>query len=339
MNKYKCFVSSSLLIALLFFPSFLYSQSGYKITKFIEIDTTGRWDYLSIDETTHRLYVSHDTEVDVVNLDNDSLIGKITNQNGVHGISFAPEFGKGYITNGKDNSVTVFDLKNLKILKSIKISGKKPDAVIYDPFSKRIFSFNNSSANATAIDPKTDTIAGNVNLEEGPEFAASDLAGKIYVNSEEKHVVVCFDALTLKQLAAWPLKPGEAPTGLSIDIAGKRVFSSCGNKLLTVINTETGKVIKTLPIGGRVDACAYDEAEKMIYISNGEGTITVIKQENPDSYKVLENIATLKGARTMTVDKKTHALYSTVIKEVGKDEKTGKILRSFGVLKIEKIKN
>ncbi len=336
MRKMTTHFNSLFIIALLSMTAIAFCQTpDYKATDFIKIDTAGRWDYLSIDESMHRLYVSHDSEVDVVNLENDSLIGRISNLKGVHGIAFAAEFEKGFISNGKDNSVTVFNLKTLEVIANVKITGKKPDAIVYEPFNKRIFTFNGGSSNATAIDAKTNKVVGTVTLDGAPEFAASDLNGKMYVNLEEENAVNVFDPLTFKVIAKWPLAPCATPTGMSIDVKRNRLFVSGGNKTLAVVDINSGKVIATLPIGGKVDACAFDKTSNLVFTSNGDGTLTVIQQESLDSYKVIQNVTTLKGARTMAIDQMTHIIYATALKESDKDAKTKSVTKSFGVLKIE----
>lgn len=317
----------SILIFLGIFPSILFSQGlNYKVTSNINIGGGNRWDYIAVDTSSHHLYVTHASEVNVIDLDKDAVIGTIPNLNGVHGVAFAYEFNKGFISNGKSNSVTVFDLKTLNVLDSIKIDGKGPDAIVYDPFTKRVFTFNGKSGNSTAIDAQTDKIVGTVTLEAGPEFAVSGGDGKMYVNIEDKSDIQQFDAQTLTVTATWPLAPGEKPSGLAIDREHKILFSGCHNKLMVVLSAETGKVITTLPIGERIDACAFDPLDGLAFSSNGEGTITVVKEDSPDKFEVIDNITTQKGARTMAVDENTHRIFTVTMID-------GK---SFGVLVLDR---
>ncbi len=307
-----------------------YSQSsGYKIAGIIDIGGEGGWDYLTVDEASHRLYVSHSTKIHIIDLSKNEVIGEIGNLHGVHGIAPVSNAGKGYISNGKDSSVTVFDLRTFKVLTSVKISGKNPDAIIYEPFSKRVFVFNNGSGNAAAIDPSTDKIVGTIELGGAPEFAASDLKGKMYVNLEDKSEICQFDPLNLKVLAAWSIAPVSTPSGLALDRENNRLFSVGRNKMMAVIDAVNGKLITTAPIGGGVDGCAFDQKTKYAFSSNGEGNITVVKELSPGEFKVTDTVPTQKGARTITVDQSNHKVY-TIASIEGKDGK-----KSFGVLILE----
>jgi DNA-binding beta-propeller fold protein YncE len=316
-----------MLIFLGLFSSTIFSQgSGYRVADSINIGGGNRWDYIAVDTVSHRLYVTHATEVNVIDIDKGIIIGTIPNLNGVHGVAFANEFNKGFISNGKNNSVTVFDLKTLNVLDSIKVDGKGPDAIVYDPFTKRVFTFNGKSSNSTAIDAQTDKIVGTVTLEAGPEFAVSGGDGKMYVNIEDKSDIQQFNAQTLAVTATWPLAPGEKPSGLAIDREHKILFSGCHNKLMAILSAETGKVITTLPIGERIDACAFDPSDGLAFSSNGEGTITVVKEDSPSKFEVIDNIVTQKGARTMEVDEITHRIFTVTM--VGGN--------SFGVLVLDR---
>ena len=322
----RCF-SIVLLTVILLQPANLFSQNlAYKIVGVINIGGEGKWDYLSIDTTMQRLYVSHETRVHVINLDNNTLIGEIPNMHGVHGTAFAYEFGKGFISEGINNSVTIFDLKTLKVINNVSVTGTKPDAITYDPFSKRIFTSNNKSADATAIDAKTNKVIGTIKLDGAPEASVSDLHGKMYVNLEDTNAVNVFDPKTLKVIAKWSVEPCEIPTGLAIDRKNKRLFSAGRNKLMAVVDLESGKVITTLPIGSGVDGCVYEPKFHLIFCSNVGGSITVIKQKSPNVYKVLYNIVTPMGAKTITIDEKTHRVYTIGIIDGENNSK------SFGVL-------
>ncbi len=319
--------SSLLIVGVIFLTSILFSQPlKYKISGKIIIGGEPRWDYLAEDTSLHRLYVSHMNEVNVIDLNKDSVIGTISNLHGTHGIAFAPEFEKGFISNGRDTSVTVFNMKTLEVTNNIKVTGVGPDAIVYDPFTQRIFTFNGRSNNATAIDAKTDKVAGTVSLDGRPEFAVSDGAGKMYVNLEDKSTIEVFDPQSLTKISTWPIAPCESPSGLAIDTKNKILFSGCHNNLMAIVNASTGKLITTVPIGKGVDACRYDPQTNLAFSSNGEGTITVIKEESPTEFKVVDNIITLKGARTMELDLKNYRIY-TITNIEDKDK-----LKSFGVL-------
>jgi DNA-binding beta-propeller fold protein YncE len=283
-------------------------KSGYRLADKVKIGGEGGWDYLAVDTAMHRLFISRGTHVQVFDMEKKVVVGDIPSTIGVHGIALAQEFGKGFTSNGRDSSVTVFDLKTLKVLKTVKIPARNPDAILYDPHSRRIFTFNGGSANTTAIDAQTDSVIGNLALDGRPEFGVADSRGKIFVNLEDKSTVVAFESKTMKVVARWPLSPGEEPTGLALDEEHNRLFAGCGNKLMVVLDATTGKTITSLPIGEGVDATAYDPDTHLAFSSNGEGTVTVI-QENGGKYAVLENIATQKGSRTMTLDPKTHRIY------------------------------
>jgi YVTN family beta-propeller protein len=309
----------------------LFAQnSGYQILNTINIGSEGGWDYLIVEPESNRLFVSHSTKVVVVDLSNNTIVGEIDNLHGVHGVTFAVELNKGYITNGKDSSVTVFDLKTLKVTKSIKLDEKNPDAILYEPFSKRIFTFNNHSASSTAIDPVTDKIIGTVKLDGDPEAPETDLKGKVYVNLEDKSAINVFDPITFKVLNYWSIAPCESPSGLAMDVNNKRLFTVGRNNLMAVLDAESGKVITTLPIGGHVDGCVFDSETDLAFSSNGEGTITVVKEISPNEYKVIDNVPTQKGARTIALDEKTHRVFTSA------NLTTKGSTQSFGVIVIGK---
>ena len=278
----------------------------YQVTKKIPIPGEGSWDYLTVDEGARRLYVSHGTQVEVIDLESGTVVGKIENTPGVHGIAVATELGRGFITNGQASTVTIFDLKTLKKISEVP-TGKKPDAIIFDPATSRVFAFNGQSDSVTVIDAKDGSIAGTVNLGGGPEFAASDAKGHVYNNIEDDSLVVQIDAQKLTVDKKW--KTCEKPASMGIDRENRRLFVGCRSKVMAVMNVDTGQVITTLPIGDHVDATAYDPATKLVFNSNGEGTVTVIRQESPDKYSVLETVKTLPRAKTMALDPKTHQLF------------------------------
>jgi YVTN family beta-propeller protein len=297
-------------IALVFLACFAAAQqSGYRILEKVKLGGEGGWDYLNADPKTGLLFISRGTHVQVMDLEKKSLVGDIPNTNGVHGIAVAHDFGKGYISDGRDTAVTVFDLATLKTLKVIKIGGIGPDAIIYDHASKRIFTFNGRSSDATAIDAATDSVVGTVPLGGKPEFAQADGRGEVFTNIEDKNVIVAFDAKSLKVLARWPIAPGEEASGLAIDREHHRLFSVCSNKYMIVLDYETGAVVANLPIGQGPDAAAFDPETHLAFSSNGEGTLTVVRQEDADTYTVIDNVKTQPRSRTMSLNPKNHYVY------------------------------
>jgi len=284
------------------------SPSGYHQLKEIPIGGEGGWDYIYADSGNHRLYISHATKVVVVDTDTDSVVGEVPNTNGVHGIAIADDLGRGFISDGRDDSVTIFDPKTLKNLGTVK-TGKNPDAIIYDPASKKVFAFNGGSSDTTVIDAASGTVAGTIALGGKPEFATSDGKGKVFVNIEDKSDVVEIDSKKLAVITRWPITPGEEASGMAIDRKNHRLFIVCSNKKMIVLNAETGKVAADLPIGNGPDAAGFDPDTKLAFSSNGEGTLTVVRQDSADKYSVIDTVTARRGARTMTVDTKTHKIY------------------------------
>lgn len=284
-------------------------KSMYSIVKTLHLPGNGGWDYLSIDESTGRLFLSHGTVVNVVDTKTGELVGTILNTPGVHGIAFAPELNKGFISVGRDTSVTVFNLKTLEFIARIKVTGNNPDAIMFDPFSQKVLTFNGRGSNVTAIDAKTNLVVGTISLDGKPEFPVSDENGKIYVNIEDKSLISVINASTLKVEQSWSIAPGEEPSGLAFDKITNRLFSVCGNKMIMIIDSQSGKVVTPLPIGDGCDGVKFDPELKRIYTSNGEGTMTIIQEVDANTFKVLENFPTQSGARTLAVDLKTHYIY------------------------------
>ncbi len=284
------------------------ARAAYHVVKKIPIGGDGFWDYLTVDAAARRLYVSHGTHVVVVDLGTDKVVGDIPDTPGVHGIALAPELGRGFISCGRANAATIFDLKTLKVLGQVN-TGQNPDAILYDPASQRVFTFNGGSGDATAFEAATGKVVGRLAFGGKPEFAQADGAGTVWVNIEDKSEVVSFDSRKLAVLGRVPLTPGEEPSGLALDAARHRVFSGCRNKLMTVLDTGTGKVIATVPIGDRVDGNGYDPETGLAFSSNGDGTLTVAKETGPGTFAVVETVATQAGARTMAIDPRTHAIY------------------------------
>jgi YVTN family beta-propeller protein len=280
----------------------------YQITRKILIPGKGSWDYLVVDEGGRRLYVSHGTQVEVLDVDSGAIVGKVENTPGVHGIAIAPELGRGFVSNGQSSTVTIFDLKTLKTIAEVPV-GKKPDAIIYDPATSRVFAFNGESSSASAIEAANGKVVGTVDLGGGPEYAVSDGSGYIYNNLEDASMVLKINARSLTVEQRWPAAPCVSPSSIAMDRPNRRLFIGCRNKLMAVVNAETGQVIATLPIGDHVDATAFDPASRLIFNSNGEGTITVVHQDGQDKYSVVENVKTLPKAKTMALDPKTHRLF------------------------------
>jgi DNA-binding beta-propeller fold protein YncE len=282
--------------------------NGYRLLKKIEVGGEGGWDYLIADGDARRLYVSHATKVVVIDTDTDKVIGEIPNTNGVHGIAFAEKLGRGFISNGRDNSVTIFDLKTLKTLGTVKVE-KNPDCILYDPASNRVFAFNRGSSNVTAIEAADGKVAGTIDLGGHPEFATADGKGTVFVNLDDKSEVAVFDSQKLTVKAHWPVAPGEDPSGMAIDRKTHRLFIVCGNKKMVVMDAETGKVISDLPTGDGTDAAGFDPDTKLAFSSNGEGTLTVVREDSKDKFSVVENVTTQRGARTMALDTRTHKVF------------------------------
>jgi DNA-binding beta-propeller fold protein YncE len=282
--------------------------AGYHLLKKHVLGGEGGWDYLALDVKARLLYVTHGNAVEILNVDTGVKSEPITNLKGVHGVAFAPERNRGYISNGRGNSVSVFDLKTHKVIEEVASSGQNPDAIMYDAFSGRVFTFNGRTSNATAIDAATDKVVGTVDLGGKPEFAVTDGKGTIFVNNEDKSEIVAFDAKSLQVKKRWSIAPGEGPSGLAIDLKGKRLFSVC-DKVLVVSDFVNGKVVTTVPIGNGPDAVRYDAATGLVFSSNGDGTMTVVKQESPDKYSVLETVTTAPRARTMELDPETHHVF------------------------------
>lgn len=303
----------------------------YVFDKKIAVPGSGGYDYLSIDMANNHLFVSHGTAVNVIDLATEAVIATIDNMEGVHGIAIDNSLNRGFITDGKANSIVAFDLKTFKKIKTIPLTGKGADAIMFDPFSKKVFSFNGDSDDASVVDAKSLEQVGSVALGGGPEFAVSNGKGLIYNNIEDKSTVVTIDAKTLKVINTFPLAPSGKPTGLMLDSKNKRLFSGCRtSKNVVVLDAETGKIITTLPIGSGVDAVAYDTETKLIFCSNGDATTTIIKQNSADSYQIVQTLKTQPRAKTLALDTKTHKIYLSCY-EFEKGTKTP-IAGTFGVL-------
>ena len=289
------------------------ADPGLHVLKSYKLGGEGGWDYLKIDAASRLLFISRSTHVIVMDIETGKPVGDIPDTPGVHGIALAPEFGRGFTSNGREGSVSIFDLKTFKPLEKIQNVGQNPDAILYDPATKRVFTFNGRGGDSTAIDAATGKVVGKIPLDGKPEFAVSDENGKIFVNIEDKSELVALDPQNLKVLSRWPLAPCESPSGLAMDIANRRLFSGC-DKLMAVVNADTGKVIATLPIGDGVDATRFDPESKLAFASCGEGVLTVVKEDAPDKFEVVQNVPTKPGARTMALDPKTHQIFLVTAK-------------------------
>jgi len=297
------------LITLLLHHTILFAQtSGYHLQNTFHIKSNGGWDYIVADPASNKLFVSHGTQVNILDKNTGDSIGVIPNTTGVHGIAFVHDLNKGYTSNGRINNVTVFDLNTLKVLTQIA-TGENPDAIFYDDYSKKIITCNGRSKNLSVIDPSTDKVVATIPLSGKPETAVSDGAGKIFVNNEDKSEIAVIDIKNYKVIDNWSIAPGASPSGLAIDRNTKRLFAGCDNKLMIVIDATNGKVVEKIPIGDGCDGTAFDPQLKFVYASCGEGLLTVTQEISPNEFKVIENISTKRGARTLSVDTSTNNVY------------------------------
>lgn len=297
-----------LFISLMLAANSYAADSGYHIIKRLKVGGGGGWDYLTVDNAARRLYISRSTHVIVIDLDTDKVVGDIPNTPGVHGIAIAPEMNRGFTSNGKADTSTIFDLKTLKVLGEVK-TGSNPDAIIYEPASKMVFTFNGRSKDATVFSAATGKVLKTIPLGGKPEFSVIDGKGKIYVNNEDTNEVIEIDGRMAIITRKFSLKPCEEPSGMGIDAELGRVFSGCHNKVMTVLDTKTGKVIATPPIGANVDGNGFDSGTGLAFSSNGDGTLTVVRETFPGKYEIIETVETQRGARTMAIDPKTHNIY------------------------------
>ena len=307
-NYFEKYLFFFLIFPLLLSCSFAQNNSGYHVIKTFHAGGQGWWDYIAVNSSLKRIYVSHGTYVNILNEINGDSIGIIPNTNGVHGIAFAGPFNKGYTSNGRSNTVSVFDLKNNKVLKQINV-GKNPDAIMYDFFSKKIFVCDGRSDEATVIDPSGDTVVASIDLNGKPEEAVSDSKGNVYVNIESKNEIVKINMKNYKIEDRWKIGKGESPSGLAIDTKNGILFSGCDNKLMVILSSKDGKVLAELPIGEGCDGVVFDNKYKDAFSSNREGTLTEVHEDSPEKFHVVANILTKKGARTSTIDENTHNLF------------------------------
>jgi DNA-binding beta-propeller fold protein YncE len=293
----------------------------YKVLKKYELGGEGGWDYLSIDAEARRLYIARGTHVMVMDLDKGKVVGDLPNTPGVHGVALVPKLKKGFTSNGGDSTATIFDLETLKETGRVQV-GKGPDFILYDPASNQVFTFNASSKDATAIAADSGKVVGTVALGGRPESAIADEKGMVYVNIMDKNEVAAVDAKALTVKNRWPLAPGTTPVGLGMDLKKRRLFSTCRNEKMVILDADSGKVLDTVAIGNGTDACIFDAAKSLAFSSNKDGTLTVVGEArtSPDKYAVVENVTTQVGAKTMALDPKTHNLFlaTAQFKEAGK---------------------
>ena len=282
---------------------------GYHVVTTYKVGGDGGWDYLTTDADARRIFISRGTHVMVVDADSGKSVGDIPDTQGVHGIALAPDLGRGFTSNGREGTVTIFDIKTLAVISKVK-AGDNPDAILYDPATKRVFTLNGRSQDSTAIDGASGKVLGTIKLDGKPEFAASDAKGEIFVNIEDKSELVAIDPNKLEVKSKWPLAPCTEPSGLSIDRKNRRLFVGCDNKMMAVVDADSGKVLATPAIGEGVDATTFDPETGLAFAScGGDGVLTVVKEDSPDKFSVAENVTTQKGARTLALDAKTHNVF------------------------------
>ncbi|MGD0468973.1 MAG: YncE family protein [Terriglobales bacterium] len=308
--------------------------TDYKVVKTWKLGGDGGWDYLTEDSAGHRLFIARSTRVMVIDTESGKQLGEIPETAGVHGVALDSEIGRGFTSNGREDTVSVFDLKSLAVEKKIKV-GSGPDAILYDPFSKRIFTFNGRGHDTTAVDASTGEVVGKIDLGGKPEFAATDEKGTVFVNIEDKAELVAFDPQKLTVKSRWKLTDCEEPTGLAIDRKNRRLFAGCsGSKKMAVVDADSGKLVASPAIGEGCDATRFDADLGLAFASAGDGTITVIREDGGDRFSVAQTVTTQKGARTMTLDAKTHQLF-TVTANVGPRPERKVEPDSFVVLVVE----
>src|SRR5438445_78540 len=287
------------------------AQDGlYRFAREIPIGGEGGWDYLSVDPAAHRLYVSHATKVVVIDTQADKVVGEIADTPGVHGFAIAADLGRGFSSNGRENKVSIVDLKTLKTIQKVE-TAENPDAIIYEPARKEVWAFNGRGKSATVIDAQSGKAVATIPLEGKPEFAQADSkAGKVYVNIEDQNAIKVIDTAKHTVSATWPIAPGESASGMAIDLDTHRLFIGCDNKLMLMIDSANGSVVYSVPIGDGVDSNWFDPGTKLAFSSNGgAGTVTVAHEESPSVLKVVQTLKTARGARTMTLDPVTHTIY------------------------------
>ena len=282
---------------------------GLHLLNTYKVEGEGGWDYLTVDSAARRIYMSRATHVIVMDADTGKVVGDIPDTPGVHGIALAPKLGRGFISNGREGTVSVFEMKTLKLITKVK-AGENPDAILYDPATERVYAFNGRSHDATVIDAAKAEAVQTIPLDGKPEFGVSDGKGEVFVNIEDKSELTAIDARSMKVKATWPLAPCQEPSGLAMDRKHRRLFAGCDNKMMAVVDADSGKVLATPAIGEGVDANAFDDGKGLAYASCGEGVLTVVHEDSSAKFSVVENVKTKKGARTMALDEKTHRVFT-----------------------------
>ncbi len=312
--------------------------SGYHVIKTVSVPGDEGWDYVYVDSDARRVYVSHATHTVVMNADTYAIEGDIPDTQGVHGIAIASDLGRGFTSNGRANTVTIFDLKTLKTIDTVKTDAN-PDAIIYDPATKRVFTFNGRGKNSTAINAADGSVVGTIPLGGKPEFAVTDGKGSIWVNDEDTSELHHLDPQNLKELHKWPLAPCKSPSGLAGDLKSRRLIAVCDDKVSSIVDADSGKVVANLPICEGPDAAAFDPADNLFLVSCGDGNLTVIREDSPDKYTVVENVPTKKTARTLGLDLKTHKIFlpSAEFEPPAPGERRGKMKSgSFAIIVVAK---
>jgi DNA-binding beta-propeller fold protein YncE len=299
----------NLFAAAAYIAAFATPAWSYHLANEIHLPGTEGWDYLSIDEKANRLYVSHGTHVEVIDTKSLKPVGQIAQTPGVHGIALAEDLGRGYVSAGASGTVVVFDLKTLARIAEVKTTGANPDAILYEPVTHRVFTFNGRGRNATAIDARTNEVLGTITLDAKPEFAVSDARGEVFVNLEDANSIAQIDAKTLEVRARWPMKGCEEPSGLAFDRQNARLFSVCSNEVMEIVDAGSGRIVGEAHIGKNVDGAGFDAGKHLAFASGGDGTLTIVKEEGPEKFKVEETVRTKPGARTMTVDPGSHRVF------------------------------
>jgi YVTN family beta-propeller protein len=306
----RIIIRFSILVALCYSAlSVMFSQTALPVVlDTIAVGGSGGMDYITCEPKTQRLYISHSTRVEIVQYDTKKHVGSIENTSGVHGIALVPDLSRGFTSNGKSNSVTVFDLKTLAVIETIEV-GKKPDAIIYEPVTKRIFTFNGESENCSAIDAATMKVVGTLALGGGPEAAVADRKGDIFVNIEATSEVVRFNAASLTINSRWPVAPAQTPTGISMDRENRILFIGGRNQVFVAMNADNGKIIANFPIGKGVDGTAFDSKAGMIYVSNKDGSLDIFHEDSPTNFISVGKVQTSPGAKTLALDNKAHRVF------------------------------
>ena len=333
MKKTSFAYTAALLVFSLSLAAGAQAAPGYKVSKTWKLGGNGGWDYLTVDSDGRRIFIARSDRVMVVDEDSGKLLTEIPDTPGVHGVALVPEIGRGFISDGGEDMVTIFDLKTLKALSKAKV-GTRPDAIVYDPFTKRVFTFNATSHDTTAVDAAKGEVVGKIDLGGKPEFSASDEKGTMFVNIEDTSELVAFDPQKLVVKSRWKLAGCEEPTGLALDKKNRRLFAGCGGgKKMAIVDADSGKVIAMPDIGEGCDATVFDAEQMLAFASAGDGTITVIREDSPDKFSVVETVKTQDHARTMAIDPKTHDVF-TVTASVLPGRKV--VPDTFVVLAIEK---